>query len=131
MKIEQHPTVAIVITRDSKYLLLKRAIRPKGKWCIPGGHVESGELLEEVALREGKEEVGEIELGEKITEWTHDVKIGHRHEATFFFAKLIGNILLNEESSDYKWLTLKEMKQLETTDWTRFIFNYLIENQLV
>jgi ADP-ribose pyrophosphatase YjhB (NUDIX family) len=46
-----------VVIRDGKVLLARRAIPPAvGAWTIPGGYVESDELLEEAVVREVQEE---------------------------------------------------------------------------
>jgi ADP-ribose pyrophosphatase YjhB (NUDIX family) len=48
-----------VVIRDRKVLLARRAIPPAvGAWTIPGGYVESDELLEDAVVREVQEETG-------------------------------------------------------------------------
>jgi 8-oxo-dGTP diphosphatase len=53
-------TVDVIIEfPDGEIVLVKRGIEPfKGHWAIPGGHVESGETVEQAAVREIKEETG-------------------------------------------------------------------------
>lgn len=46
----------VLITRDSRVLLLQRAA---GDWGFPGGHVEPGETDQQAALRECFEETGQ------------------------------------------------------------------------
>jgi ADP-ribose pyrophosphatase YjhB (NUDIX family) len=49
--------IGAVIINEGKIALIKRGNEPsKGKWTIPGGHVELGETLEQAVIRETKEE---------------------------------------------------------------------------
>ncbi len=49
----------IVRLEDERVLLLRRAIEPGyGKWVFPGGYVDRGEVVEEAAIREAREEAG-------------------------------------------------------------------------
>jgi mutator protein MutT len=51
------PCVAILILKNDKVLLARRAVEPaKGKWDIPGGFMEPGESAEEAVVREALEE---------------------------------------------------------------------------
>jgi ADP-ribose pyrophosphatase YjhB (NUDIX family) len=51
--------VGVVVEQDGKLLLTKRNHEPKmGEWSFPSGYVESGEKLEDAAVRETKEETG-------------------------------------------------------------------------
>jgi len=48
-----------VILDGGKILLVKRGREPeKGKWAVPGGHMERDETAEEACVREVKEETG-------------------------------------------------------------------------
>ncbi len=50
---------ALVLNEENQILLGRRAVEPaKGGWCLPGGFMETGETIEEAALRELKEETG-------------------------------------------------------------------------
>ena len=52
-------TVAAIIQKEGEILLEKRANEPfKGFWCLPGGHIEKNETVEEAVKREVKEETG-------------------------------------------------------------------------
>ena len=53
------PAATVIGQRNGELLLVKRAAPPAvGKWCLPGGFVEQGEMPEQAALRELKEETG-------------------------------------------------------------------------
>ena len=58
--------VAVIIEQDERILLGKRAdwTRSPGKWSFPAGFVDRGEVVEQAAIREVREEVGlAIEVG--------------------------------------------------------------------
>lgn len=57
--IDPKIAAGVLIVRDGRALLVRRAIEPGyGKWAFPGGHVDRGETIEEAALREALEECG-------------------------------------------------------------------------
>src|SRR5579862_1497499 len=73
----ERPILAVgaLIFQDNRILLVERGQEPlRGYWSLPGGAVESGELLETALLREVLEETGLIvrcdglhEIFERIT----------------------------------------------------------------
>ena len=53
------PVVSAIVDSDRKILLVKRGNAPfRGMWCLPTGFAETGETVEEAALRELEEETG-------------------------------------------------------------------------
>lgn len=58
MKWQPHITVAAVIERDQKYLLVEELIEDHQVFNQPAGHWEPGESLIEAAIRETLEETG-------------------------------------------------------------------------
>lgn len=61
-------TVDTVIKTGGGVVLVKRKNEPfRGKWAIPGGFVDYGEMVEEAAVREALEETGlRVKLGRII-----------------------------------------------------------------
>jgi ADP-ribose pyrophosphatase YjhB (NUDIX family) len=56
----QDPKVAVIalVTHQNKVLLVQRAVEPqKGKWTLPGGYMDAGEMPREALQRELHEEV--------------------------------------------------------------------------
>lgn len=57
--VQQGPTANVIVERNSKILMVKRAHEPfLGHWCIPGGFSDFGEHPEDTARRELLEEAG-------------------------------------------------------------------------
>lgn len=69
-----NPAVAAcaLVERDARVLLVRRAREPEqGKWDIPGGFMNEGELPEDAVRRELDEETGlAIDVGELFGVWT-------------------------------------------------------------
>lgn len=67
LPVYEDPKVAAAVVVETKegVLLLRRAQKDRayGKWILPGGHVDRGEVVPEAAQREVAEETGlEVEL---------------------------------------------------------------------
>lgn len=64
------PKVAVIalVLHQSRVLLIQRAVDPaKGKWSLPGGYMDAGEMPREALKRELREEVGlRANIGELI-----------------------------------------------------------------
>lgn len=55
--------VAVIVRRNNKVLIHKRkSSHSYGKWGFPGGHFEKWETFEECALRELREEAGNVKV---------------------------------------------------------------------
>ena len=116
--------VSAAIFRDSRLLIVRRAQPPAaGLYTLPGGVVELGETLAEAAVREVREETGlEIEplalVGYRQV-ISHDPKgLVERHFVILPFAArwLAGEIILNEELAEARWLKPSELSELATTE---------------
>jgi len=109
-KKERKVVAVVLLDYQGKFLILKRSYKKKlhpNIWNLPSGGVEQGETLRQAAQREVAEET---ELKMKIKENGPIVKIetseGYAQVVHFVLAELIGgDVKLNEENSDFKWVT--------------------------
>jgi 8-oxo-dGTP diphosphatase len=132
-KMILHDTTAIVVKKGDKFLLIKRGEKPeKGYWAVPGGHVDKGETQYECARREAKEEVGEVKITSKkpVYVFVHDVDIGHRHKAHIFLGEVVGKIKAGSDAKEFSWFTIKQMRKIELTHYTKKVFNKLYSREV-
>lgn len=119
--------VGVIVFRDDKVLLVKRANRPgQGLWAIPGGRVELGETLKEAARREVKEETG-VSISPKEPIYVFEV-IERDDEGGILFHYVIIDLLAEylsgepnpgTDASEARWISSGELKELPVTNTTR------------
>ena len=116
--------VSAAIIRDGKVLIVRRARPPAfGIFTLPGGGVEIGETLREAVMREVMEEtaltiepLGLAGYREAIAR-DADGKVERHFVILPFAARFVaGEIALNEELAEARWLVPDELAGLKTTE---------------
>ena len=115
---------------SGRYLLLKRSSERypniKNYWDIPGGRIIPGTTIFENIKREVIEETKLIVLNEPTLIGVQDIlRLPEKHIVRLTFsAATSGDPVLNEEHTEYKWVSLEEMRTVEKLDeFTREILN--------
>jgi len=93
------PKVAVgTVIRDSddRIVLVKRAIEPGyGKWVYPGGYVDRGELVQDAAVREAREEAGlQVRLERLINVYSYP---GRAPVVIVYSATIVGGTLMVDD----------------------------------
>lgn len=82
-------------------------------WCLPGGKVEYGQTVGDAAVSELKEEttLDVVTLDFLFYQDSLPATLGEMHCINFYFkCEASGNVQLNEESSEYRWIQPSEAK---------------------
>ena len=116
--------VSAAILRDGKVLIVRRARKPAlGVYTLPGGVVEAGETLEQAIVREVKEEtaldIAPVTLaGHREVVIRDDEGRVERHFVILCFAARLvgGEIRLNEELDEARWIAPADLASLKTTE---------------
>jgi 8-oxo-dGTP diphosphatase len=121
---QPHLAVSAAIFRADRLLIVRRARPPGlGLYTLPGGGVELGETLHEAVIREVREETGltiePLSLAgyRQVIVRDSDGRI-ERHFVLLPFAArwIAGEVALNEELSEARWLLPGELSGLTTTE---------------
>ncbi len=112
-------SAAIFDSAREKVLLTKRT--DNGRWCLPGGRVESGESVAEACEREVSEETGlKVRVTRLIGVYSNpDQLVIYPDGNKVFFvvlsfeAEIIsGELTLSDETTDYGYFSLHEMESI-------------------
>ena len=101
------PCVDVVAKRNGQFLVLRRAIPPLNNyWHLPGGRIQKGEVPEEAVYRKLKEETGLYPLDIKlIGVFNYFFKIRHDISITYLVEVGVGEIVLDYQHKEYRWVT--------------------------
>lgn len=107
--------------KEGKFLVLQRSKikypEVGAKWDIAGGRIEAGEALFENLQREVKEETGLAVDGVPRLVTAQDIIKKDKHIVRLtYIGNANGDVVLSDEHSDFKWLSLEELKNLEPMD---------------
>ncbi len=104
------PTVGILIFNSRGEILLVKSHKWRGKYVVPGGHIELGETAVEVARREAKEETG-LDISDiQFLCWQECIYDESFWQARHFifldFTAHVGDgeVILNDEAQDFIWI---------------------------
>jgi 8-oxo-dGTP diphosphatase len=108
--------VGAVIVQDSRVLLVRRGTEPlRGRWSIPGGLIEVGEMLREAVVREAREETGlEVEPVElvELLDRIHreDERVRYHYVIADYLCRVTGGTLKAASDAD-------EVRWTERAEW--------------
>jgi 8-oxo-dGTP pyrophosphatase MutT (NUDIX family) len=106
-------------TKREKVLLTQRV--DNGRWCLPGGQVESGESVAEACEREVWEETGlKVRVTRLVGVYSNpDQLVIYKDGNKAFFVVLSfeaeileGELGLSNETTDYGYFTMQEMESM-------------------
>ena len=128
-------TSTAIIYKDGKYLIVRRSLDKKafpGKWTVPGGGLEIDDYIntpktttdhwylaiENSLRREIKEEVN-LEVGK--LKYLLDIAFIRSDGIpviilSYYCDYKSGEVKLNEENIDYKWVTYEEVKNYDLVE---------------
>ena len=123
----QYPetTVGAIIFNPENKILLCKSHKWDNKYVIPGGHIESGEKMEDALKREIMEETGleiyDIKLigikesifSETFHEKKHFIFIDYTCKTNSY------NVVLNDEAEEYLWADLSKIESYDLGGFTK------------
>lgn len=112
-----HVTVATVVERDGRFLMVQERVEGRIVINQPAGHLERGESLIAAATRETREETGwQIEIKGLIGASLFEAPNGITYYRTSFFAEPLSEIpdaQLDDEIVQALWLSREELAERE------------------
>jgi 8-oxo-dGTP pyrophosphatase MutT (NUDIX family)/ubiquinone/menaquinone biosynthesis C-methylase UbiE len=130
----------VAIFNDAGQVLLTRR-QDNGQWCLPGGHTDLGEKIDQTAMREAREETGlRIELERLVGLYSSFYPPGtfgedspaHAILVALFRAKVVGGVLtLNAEVTEFGWFDPDHLPEDLIPQHTKRIHDAVNETQTV
>ena len=119
------PTVGALIFNDDGKMLLVRSHKWKGKWVMPGGHIELGETAITALRREIKEETN-LDIDDIrfvcLQEFIFDDAFWKKKHFIFmdYACKAKpGEVALDSVGQEFTWVTLKESLDMPVDPYTK------------
>jgi 8-oxo-dGTP diphosphatase len=118
-------TVDLVIETAGGIVLVRRAHEPQG-WALPGGFVDTGETVEEAAVREAREETAlDVTLVEQLAVYSDPARDPRRHTASVvFIARADGEPRGGDDAAEARVVALDALPSPLCFDHGRILRDY-------
>jgi len=114
------PTVGVILVRENRVLLVRKKNHPRQAYQLPGGQIESGETLEDAAIRELYETTGLTADATQLTvlpnEWHAVIEKSYGTKDFNFkcvLCRAYEGDITETESAAPSWVERSEMQELE------------------
>ena len=110
---------AVVQAEDGRLLLVRRGRPPaRGRWSLPGGHVEPGESEEQAVVREVAEETGlVVTVGTLVGRVEREGPGGSVYDIADYACSVGGGTLRpGDDAADVQWVDAASLRRLPTSD---------------
>ncbi len=117
-----HTTVAAVIEKDSRFLLVEEISSGSRVFNQPAGHMEAGETLIEAVIREVQEETAwQVQPSGVLGIDTYNAPNGVTYVRVCFVAKALADtqLPLDDDIIAAHWLSFEEVSTLENAGLLR------------
>jgi nucleoside triphosphatase len=137
--MQEFPEVAVggLVINNKGEIFLMKSHKWKGKYTIPGGHIETGESAEEALKREVKEETSlevydirfisyqDFIFDEAYWKKKHFIFLDFSCRTNYYEARL------NDEAQEYIWVNAEQALKMDIEPYSkRTIEEYLKKNKL-
>ena len=112
--------VGAVVIEDGRLLLIRRGRGPaEGEWSVPGGRVESGELLAEAVVRELAEETGLEGVCGELIGWVERVGADYHFVILDFAVTLLdpeAEPTAGDDAREAAWVPLHDVADFQLVE---------------
>ena len=111
--------VGAVTIADDALLVVQRATEPEaGRWSLPGGRVERGELVAEAVVREVEEETGVVVVCGALLGWAELPGDDHHFVILDFLATPLEIVdpIAGTDATAARWVPLVDVAELDLVD---------------
>lgn len=111
---------AVVIDDEDRLLLIRRGRGPaQGAWSVPGGRVESGELLAEAVVRELAEETGLEAICGDLIGWVERLDDDNHFVILDFSATVLDpdqTPVAGDDAAEVAWVPVHDVAERNLVD---------------
>ena len=113
MTVRPEVCVGAVVVDEDRLLLIRRGHGPAaGEWSVPGGRVESGELLAEAVVRELAEETGLEGVCGELIGWVERLDDDYHYVILDFAVQLLdptAQPVAGDDAQEVAWAPLDQV----------------------
>ena len=123
--------VGAVAVDEDRLLLVRRATEPgRGRWSLPGGRVEAGEVLVAAVVRELLEETGLSGVCGPLVGWVERMDVDHHFVILDFEVEVLddGPPVAGSDACEVAWVPMTDLPGCDLVDG---LLDFLVDHGII